>query len=182
MAKKTKTATAPASAFRKLKPAELSAMGLSPKSERYFLIASKRPSIASTISKREFTKKKFGAGPEQLVRARAEGERLYKSAETRTAAEKQRETRARKPLSEKRLSQELRRAERQAVKSEFAEARPGAGKKGGRYQLSASARGAIPDLMRRKLAGEWIDDGDWHMLADWAYAHKSPMLSRILLS
>ena len=81
---------APASAFRKLSKAELGKLGLSLKSERYIETGKRVTKNTTTISKRSFTVKQFGAGPEKLSAARAEGAYPYKSKASQAAAEKQR--------------------------------------------------------------------------------------------
>lgn len=108
---------APASAFRKLNKTELGKLGLSLKSERYVETDKRVTKNTLTISKRSFTVKQFGAGPEKLVEARAEGRIPYRSKATQAAAEKQRRTRLKRPLSEKHSGEAYRRFERKPRKS-----------------------------------------------------------------
>lgn len=193
--------SAPASAFRKLSKTELVKLDLPAKSERYIEIGKRVSKNTTTISKRAFTTKLLGAGPEKLAAARAEGVYPYKSKASQAAAEKQRTTRAlaRKerfqqasypPLTGKQIDIATKRFESgigqiQTVRSERWAARA-TGRNGGTvaatYRLSGEMKGRLPDLYRRKLDGEHLPDGDWHVLADAASTAKDPMLARIMKS
>ena len=57
-----------------------------------------------------------------------------------------------------------------------------AGKHPGSYAVSETQRSTVSDLFRRKLAGEYLDNGEWHMLMDFAYSTNSPYLPRLMMS
>jgi len=194
--KKTRTQqrieSAPASAFRKLSKTELSKLGLSSKSERYIEIGKRVSKNTTTISKRAFTIKRFGAGPEKLAAAHKEGDLIYKSRQTQEAAEKQKITRGLKkkerilkeedkPLSKKQIDAAYRRFEREVSKPHKVTPSPWASHRY-TYRVSEAMRSRLPDLYRRKIAGEYISDGDWQVLADEAHRLADPMLARILKS
>ena len=109
---------------------------------------------------------------------------------TQAAAEKQRKTRLAKPLSEKRFAEAQRKFERDAAKTDRVCPRPEAIRKSGKragqrpapYSVSQAQRSTVNDLFRRKLAGEWIAPGEWHMLMDFAHTTNSPYLSRLMIS
>ncbi len=194
--KKTRTQqrieSAPAGAFRKLNKTELSKLGLSSKSERYIEIGKRLFKNAITISKRAFTIKRHGAGPEKLAAARQEGELLYKSRKTQEAAEKQKITRGlkkkerilkeeEKPLAKRELDRAYARFEKEVSRPHSVTPSPWANQHKP-YRPTEAMRTRLPDLYRRKLAGEHIPDGEWHVLADEANRTKDPMLARILKS
>lgn len=181
---------APASAFRKLSKTELGKLGLSLKSERYVETGKRVTKNTLSISKRSFTVKQRGMGPEALAEAHAEARVPYLSKSTQAAAEKQRKTRLAKPLSEKRSAEAQRKFERDAAKTDRVCPRPEAIRKSGKragqrpapYNVNQAQRSTVNDLFRRKLAGEWIAPGEWHMLMDFAHTTNSPYLSRLMIS
>jgi hypothetical protein len=194
--KKTRTQrrieSAPARAFRKLSKTELSKLGLSPKSERYIEIGRRVSKNTTTISKRAFTIKRFGTGPEKLAAAHKEGELIYKSRRTQEAAEKQKITRGLmkkerilkeedEPLTKKQIDAAYRRFEREVFKPHKVTPSPWASHRY-TYRVSETMRSRLPDLYRRKIAGEYIQNGEWQVLADEVYRLKDPMLARILKS
>jgi hypothetical protein len=195
-AKKTRTQrrieSAPASAFRKLSKTELSKLGLSSKSERYIEIGKRVSKNTTTISKRAFTIKQYGAGPEKLAAPHKEGDLIYKSRKTQEAAEKQKITRGlkkkerilkeeEKPLTKQQIDVAYKRFEREVSKPHKVTPTPWASHRY-TYRVSEAMRSRLPDLYRRKIAGEYIRDGEWQVLADEAYRLKDPMLARILKS
>jgi hypothetical protein len=50
------------------------------------------------------------------------------------------------------------------------------------YQATDPMRDSYMRLRNQKLRGEFIDDGEWHGMADIAYTINDPMLSRLLKS
>jgi len=180
-------AAAPAGAFRKLTKAELTKLGLLTKSARYIETGKRVTRTTTTISRRAFVKKSEGASFEELSRQRSEGERPYRSKKSQAQAEKQRETRFQKGgQNSKRAQAETRRVERQAQKLDTVSPPSSVIRADGStvqpYRVSRYMRDAFSDLRRRKLAGEFLADGDWHIMADMARATNDKRLPRLLSS
>jgi hypothetical protein len=187
-----RVAAAPASAFRRLSKTELSQLGLSPKSERFIEIGKRVSKNTTTISKRAFTVKQLGAGPEKLAEARAEGRYPYKSEKTKEAAEKQKRTHGRrreeKLRSEEQTLLTAGEIERDAREFEKWLAGPVKTKPGPNatrpdaYKISPTRKSRLPDLLRRKASGEFLPDGDWHQFIDAYRAYGGKNLGRVLRS
>jgi len=186
-------AAAPASAFRKLTKAELEKLGFSPKSERLIESGRRIARGVKTISKRLFTFKNTDSTPEAIAEAHAEGRIPYKSQQTQEAARKQKVTREREretrlagkslaPLTSKQIDGKVAEFEKQLTKVKRVSPGPHATRPRGYYRVNASTRARMPDLLRKKLAGEWVPDGDWQQLADAMRAAKHPDLARVLKS
>ncbi len=186
-------AGAKAADFRKLTKAELEKLGHSAKSSRYIEIGKRVAKNTKTISKRLFTVKMTGASPEALARAHAEGELIYKSRETQKAAEKQRLTREKlretrlvekqfAPLTLKQIDRKSADFEKRLTGIDRVKPGPHAKRPRDNYRVSTNERARMPDLLRKKLAGEHLPDGDWHQLADMMRAAKHPDLARVLKS
>jgi hypothetical protein len=149
--------------------------------------------VTKTISRRLYTVKKTGFTPEAMAKAHAEGELLYKSRKTQAAAAKQiltrertREERLRKklltPLTPKQIDRKVSDLEKRLPGITRVAPGPLSTRPREYYRMGEDMRGRMPDLLRRKLAGEWLVNGDWHQLADVARAAKHPDLARILQS
>lgn len=188
-----RVAAAPATAFRKLSTTELEKLGFSSKSARYIEIGKRIARGVKTISKRIFTVKKTGASPEALARAHAEGDLIYKSRKTQEAAEKQKLTRGREretrlaekplaPLTSKQIDRKAADFEKRLIEVKRVAPGPRATRSREYYRVSQDMRARMPDLMRRKLAGERLADGAWHQLVDTMRAVRHPDLARVLKS
>jgi hypothetical protein len=186
-------ASAPASAFRKLTKTELGKLGFSPKSERYIEIGRRPAKNVKTISKRSFTIKKTKITPEAAAKAHAEGELFYKSRKTQEAAEKQKITRERQrenklteksllSLTSKQIDRDVATFEKRLQNTSRVTPGPNSTRPREPYKINVSTRSRLPDLARRKLNGERLLDGDWHMLADAYRAAGGPNLAHILKS
>lgn len=185
----TRIAKAAPATLRKLTKSELEKLGYSPKSERYIEIGKRIWKNAVTISKRAFTTKVFGAPPEALAAARAEGRIPYRSKATQAAAEKQKITRAKKPLAPATVDavvKKARKASTSGVRVTIPEdVHAKRGRKGLRprsYNISDAQAAKMPDLIRRKMEGAFLDDGEWHQMVDFARAANLPHLNRLLIS
>jgi hypothetical protein len=186
-------AAAPASAFRKLTKTELEKLGFSLKSERYIEIGKRVAKNAKTISKRLFTVKKTGLSPEAAAKAHSEGELLYKSRKTQEAAQKQKTTRERQRenklkekssslLTAKQIEYDVAAFEKRLRNTSRFVPGPHSTRPREPYKISDRNLKRLPDLARRKHAGETLPDGDWHMLADAYRAAGGSNLARILKS
>lgn len=161
--------------FRKLTTAEAKKLGVSASAERRVLASIKRVTAKTlTISKRQWAQRKLQETSgqklslEKAAAARKAGEIKYKSAASQTQAAKQSSTR--------KLKSDLKKLEKVE--------HPGNRKhpKGYKYDISENMRKNYFDLRERKLAGEWIDAGDWHGMMDVARALNDPMLEALYKS
>jgi hypothetical protein len=187
-----RVAAAPAEAFRKLTKSELQKLGYSEKSERYIEAGKRVSNNTTTISKRAFTVKRFGAGPEKLAEARNEGRIPYKSKRTQEAAEKQKRTRGQKreeklrtqtqrPLTGREIERSSAGFEHKLSNVTSINAGPNATRPGS-YRVPTGSKPRIVDDYRRKLAGEFIPDGRYQMMLDAARAAGAPHFGLLLQS
>jgi hypothetical protein len=160
--------------LRKLSPAELAKIGESPKAERYVQKGKHVRKGVKTVSKRQYLKKQTaereGAKPVSLEKAaerRQSGEYRYSTVASETQAQRQSETR--RVRSAERKGDALTRVRNSNPRRK---ARTYKIKNPGRYK----------QLSRRKLAGEYLDDGDWHLLIDIARGVNDPRLPQFLKS
>jgi hypothetical protein len=114
------------------------------------------------------------ASPEIATKARESGAVQYKTAQAeQTAArikEKAYEKRARKRIDDDAASGKR-------IRQRNADGSYSRRKKASRngYRLHHGSAERYFDLRSRKLNGEWIDDGDWHWLADLSHVYNDPM-------
>ncbi|SFK75259.1 hypothetical protein [Methylocapsa palsarum] len=155
--------------FRKLDPSELIKAGFSPLSERYVPSTVKRvTSKTASISKRQYQTKRNAEfigeklSIEKVADRHATGELSYKTADTRARAQKQ--------MSTRRIKAALKKTEKAENHS------------GRKYVIGSETKGAFMGSRQRKLAGEFIPDGEWHAMVDLARAINDPRLSDLIKS
>src|SRR5271166_4990629 len=158
--------------FTRLTPEQNVKLGLSPKARHYVLATTKRVTKATpTISARVFETKRarelFGLTPEQATEARRHGAIPYTSADQRERVAKAAITR-----EETKVIAEIKklRASGEQVPSNSPDQR----RHGSSYAISADAEHSYRAIRRRKLAGEFIPDGEWQWFIDYARRLKDP--------
>jgi hypothetical protein len=160
--------------LRKLAPAELTSINESPKAERYIQKGKRVRKGVRTVSKRQYLKKQTaereGVKPvslEKAARQRREGEYRYSTAAREAQAKRQSFTKRAKAAERK--GDRLQRVESSNPRRK---ARTYKIKNPGRYK----------ELATRKLAGDYLDDGDWHLLVDIARGLGDPRLPLFMKS
>jgi hypothetical protein len=164
--------------YRRLSPSELRARDESPKARRYVLksvkgLTKRTPTISARTHETMRTREETGlASPEIATKARQSSALMYKSEQARVTASHNKDlafvkrVRARIDVD---VAAGKRIQERNADGSVKTTRRRAAS-----YRLRSDAAAHYFELRRRKLAGEWIDDGDWHWLADMAGEYEDP--------
>jgi hypothetical protein len=160
--------------LRKLTPAELISINESPKAERYIQKGKRVRKGVRTASKRQYLKKQTaqreGAKPvslEKAARQRHEGEYRYSTAASEAQAKRQSFTK--RANAAERKGDRLQRVESSNPRRK---ARTYKIKNPGRYK----------EVAMRKLDGDYLDDGDWHLLVDIARGVGDPRLPQFLKS
>ena len=165
-------ASASFSDFTRLTPEQNVKLGLSPKARHYVLKTAKRITKATpTISARQFETKRarelYKLTPKQATEARRQGAIRYTSAGQRERVAKAAITR-----EENRVIAEIKklRASGEIVPSNSPDQR----RHGQFYPVTPDADRRYRDIRRRKLAGEFIPDGEWQWFIDYARRLKDP--------
>ena len=165
-------ASASFSDFTRLTPEQNVKLGLSPKARHYVLKTAKRITKATpTISARQFETKRarelYKLTPKQATEARRQGAIRYTSAGQRERVAKAAITR-----EENRVIAEIKklRASGEIVPSNSPDQR----RHGRFYSVTPDADRRYRDIRRRKLAGEFIPDGEWQWFIDYARRLKDP--------
>ena len=174
--------------YRRLSPDENELQGHSRKARHYVLKGVKRVTKRTTsISARSHetlrTRQLYGlASPEIATKAREHGGLTYRSEQARVTAQKNKDAAYLKKLRRD-IEDAARRHERIAEYAGPGEPKP-ATKQVGKGRRSYPVRtgfrakewhaGYVEDLRERKLAGEELDNGDWHMMMDYAERFKDP--------
>jgi hypothetical protein len=173
--KPPKRARAPShSDYRRLTPDENERQGFTRKARRYVLktvqkLTKRLPSISARQHETLRTQQEYGlAKPEVATAARQQGALTYKSASARETAAKGRDS-----VFKRRLPIEI---ERSAAKGARI---PEYGKSGhrkgrGGYRVRRKHAPHVADLRLRRLDGEYLDNGDWHLLIDFAEYYGDP--------
>jgi hypothetical protein len=173
--KTPKLARAPAHAdYRRLTPDENERQGFTRKARRYVLkTVQKLTKRSQTISARRHetlrAQQEYGlAKPEIATEARQRGALSYKSASAREIAAKGRDS-----AFKRRLPIEIERSAAKGVRI------PEYGKSGrrkgrGSYRVRRKHAPHVADLRQRRLEGEYLDNGDWHLLIDFAEYYGDP--------
>jgi hypothetical protein len=185
-------ASVPHEALRRASPTENVRMGFTPKARRYVKAGVKVTKATASVSARQAETKRvrerYGlASPEIATKAREHGALSYKNAHAESAAQKNRAA-----AYGRRLGREIERAARRGERiPEYAgpnDPKPLTKRvrKGRRtftvrtgFQARQSHVGRMMELRQRKLAGEELDNGDWHMLMDYAEYFGDPERSRL---
>jgi hypothetical protein len=160
-------ASASHEALRRASPAECVRMGYSPLARRYVLettkATSRTPSISARAAETLRTRERYGLqSPEIATEARKQGALEYQSAEQRERVAKAAGTR----LDKREMSViEKLRAEGERIKSANPHRPSGRG-----FHVKPGDAERYSAIVRRKMAGEWIPDGDWHWAVDIAKA------------
>ena len=174
--------------FRRLTPAEHKARNLKPSARHYVPKSVKRvtkrpPTITHRAHETLRTRREYGlAKPEIATEARQNKAPEYKSARDRETAEK-----VRFKAYEKRLHRLI---ENAAARGERIAKYAGPGERKPEYKTVRKGRRTyktktgfkardwhadyVIDLRNRKVEGEELDDGDWHMMMDYAERFKDP--------
>jgi hypothetical protein len=167
------------SQFRKLTPAEHRLKGLKPSAKRYVLkIVGKVRKRTPTITHRDFitrkTREETGlASPEIATKARQSDALAYKSERARVTASRNKDTSFEK-RTRARIADDIatgKRIRERNADGSFKTSR----RRSAPYRLRSDAAAHYFELRRRKLAGEFLDDGDWHWLADMAGEYGDPL-------
>jgi hypothetical protein len=152
--------------LRKAAARELEKMGFSLTSERYISASIKNPTAkTASVSKRQYRQKRVmervgeSYSLERAAALRKSGELSYETAAGKQQALKQRVTRERQRLH--RLLDGLKTV---------------TDGRGFKYPTRKAARESYFSLRERKLRGEYIDDGDWHQMMDYARAIRDPLI------
>jgi hypothetical protein len=159
------------SEFKRLAPEQNVKLGLSPKARHYALKGARITNATPTISARQFATKRsrelFGLSPEKATEARRHGAIRYASADQRERVAKAAITR-----EENKVIAEIKklRASREHVPSNSPDKR----RRGSWYPISADAERRYQVIRRRKLAGEFIPDGEWQWFIDYARRFRDP--------
>jgi hypothetical protein len=163
-------------ALRRATPAENVRMGFTPKARRYVSATARKvtkstQSISARQAETRRVRERYGmASPEIATAARKHGALSYVSADQAGRVEKAADTR------------EARKAER-AVKNleghSVASQSPDRRKHGRRVPISEGDAQRYERLVRRKLDGEDIPDGDWHWMIDVAARIEDKRYSRL---
>ena len=153
--------------FRRLTPAENAKIGLSPKARHYVLKSAKRISKSTpTISARQHETKRaqalFKLSPEQATEARKQGAISYKTARQRESVAKAKNTHFSNTLPDK-IDRDVRRNAR----IEGYKGKP-------HYRLTRKMGELALTARARKLAGEYLPDGEWHAMVDVAKHYNDP--------
>jgi hypothetical protein len=164
--------------YRRLSPAELRTRGESPKSKRFVLKSVKNVKRAKSISQRSHetmrVREEYGvASPEIATEARRSDALAYKSAQASETAESNRNTAFEKRVRV-RIAKDAASSKRIHEHTSDGSLKTGKRASASGYRLRSDAAQHYFELRRRKLAGEWIDDGDWHWLADMASEYDDP--------
>jgi hypothetical protein len=168
-------AKATRSDFRRLSPAENAKLGFSPKARHYVLSSTKRLTKATpTISARQYETKRagelFGLSPEKATEARRHNAISYLSADQR-----QRVAKAKNTLQEKRIAAQI--AENYKARENIPSRSPQPTRHSSRWRPKATDAEWYREFRRRKLAGEYIPDGEWHRFIDYAQKFKDPAVA-----
>jgi len=166
-------------AFRRLTPQENIKAGHTLLARHYVLKITKHVTKkTSTISARQYRKKqeheRHGvASPEIATRAREAGTILYRSGRAAETASK-----IRRSAYVKRLHREILKAAQNGERiNEYSGPgeikRDRSGKRRG-FKAQVWHANYVEDLRERKLTGEELDNGDWHMMMDYAERFKDP--------
>lgn len=169
--------------YRRASPLENVRMGYSPLARRYINASiSKVTSRTSSISARQAetirVREQFGlASPEIATKARAHEAIVYKTAQAEQAAKKNIllsfNKRARKQITADAASGK--RIKQRSADGSFSQRKRAAHG----YRLSPDAADRYFDLRARKLAYEWIDEGDWHWMLDMAWQYNDPLINAL---
>jgi hypothetical protein len=170
-------------ALRRATPAENVRLGFTPKARHYVKASVKRvtkntPSLSARAYETKRSKALYGVTPERATKERASNPLLYKSAQSRDAAEKTKRTYERK--RETKLEQQsfdaqfLKRIERDAVaRLRISKA---AGKRKGQASFIVNRITAVRALenRRKRLRGEHIPDGEYQQMMDYMAHYNDP--------
>jgi hypothetical protein len=177
--------------LRRATPAENVKMGFEPTARRYVKadarVTTQTASISAGAAENKRSLKLYGVSRHEATRRRDEGTLHYSSRMAGETAEKNKATAYARKLR-RRIEIAAQRRERIP---EYAG--PGIPKppgkriwKGGRrftvrtgFQARSSHAERILELRERKLAGEELDDGDWHTMMDYAEYFKDPERERL---
>ena len=158
--------------FVRLSPVQKNVkLGLSPKARHYALKGARISKATPTISARQFATKRsrdlFGVTPEQATEARRQGAISYTLPDQRERVAKAAITR-----EESKVIAEIKklRASREHVPSNSPDKR----RHGSGHPISADAERRYQVIRRRRLAGEFIPDGEWRWFSDYARRLKDP--------
>jgi hypothetical protein len=144
--------------LRKLTKSEHIRLGLKPSRELHVDASLKRITKRTRLySKAAAIKLRTGMHPTKLAAAHRAGELPYKSV---AAAEQAAKTRA---------TRKVRRDVRKIEKVRHPD--------GYQYTPTDAQKNDFIELRKRKLAGEWIADGEWHGMMDVAQAANDPQVT-----
>jgi hypothetical protein len=175
-------------ALRRASPAENVKMGFGPKARRYVKagVVKVRKSTASVSARQAETKRVravYGLhSPEVATKAREHGGLTYQSEQARVTAQRTKDAAYLKKLR-RQIEAAAKRHERIAEYAGPGERKPETKqiRKGRRsysvrtgFQAKDWHASYVEDLRERKLAGEELENGDWHMMMDYAEQFKDP--------
>jgi hypothetical protein len=160
--------------YRRLTPDENERQGFTRKARRYVLktiqkLTKRSPTISARQHETLRTQQEYGlAKPEVATAARQQGALSYKSASARETAAKGRDS-----VFKRRLPIEI---ERSAAKGARIpeHGKSGHRKRRGGYRVRRKHAPQVADLRRRRLEGEYLENGDWHLLIDFAEYYGDP--------
>lgn len=170
------------SEFRRASPVENVLLGFSPKARRYVKkggrVTRRTRSISARQAETKRVKEQYGfASPEIATKAREGGALSYRNAQARETAQRTKDAAYLKKLH-RQIEQAAERGERIPEHGKPTTKRIRKGRRtfevhtGFRAQYRHADR--VVDWRERKLAGETLDDGDWHMMMDYAERFKDP--------
>ena len=163
-------------------------MGFTPKARRYVKAGAKVTKATASVSARQAETKRvravYGmASPEIATKARERGALSYRTAQARETAQKTKDAAYLKKLR-RQIEDAAKRGERINEYAGPGELKPETKRvrKGRRYYTATRTgfrarewHGSyVEDLRERKLAGEDLENGDWHMMMDYAERFKDP--------
>jgi hypothetical protein len=154
--------------FARLRPEQNVNLGFSPKARRY---VHRDARAKLTISARQYEAKRaaelFGLSPEQATQGRRRG-----AIEYATADQRQRVAKAAITREESKVIAEIKklRASGETVPSNSPDRR----RHGRFHAVHSDDERRYRDIRRRKLAGEFIPDGEWQWFIDYARRRKDP--------
>lgn len=169
-------ASAPHSEFVRLTPEQNVKAGFSPKARRYAVKGVRITKSTPTISARQHETKRaaelFGLSPEQATEARRQGAIDYSS-----AAQRERVAKAKRTRDENAFVKRVEAAERAGER--VANHSPDPLRHGRSWRTRRGSAERIRELRRRKLAGEFIPDGEWQELIDYADRFEDPEAAKL---
>jgi hypothetical protein len=174
--------------YRRLSPDENERQGHSRKARHYVLksvkrVTSRTPSISARAHETLRTRQLHGlASPEIATKAREHGALTYRSEQARNTAQRNKEAAFVKKLH-RQIEDAARRHERITEYAGPGERKPATkqvrkGRKSYSLRTGFQAKdwhaSYVVDLRERKLSGEELDNGDWHIMMDYAERFKDP--------